>query len=120
MPARNIKYIAVVLMALCRVSWAATPQEVHLTGQGADKRAAILDGLLQAIEQINGVSIDHKTTTYRSYSNELQDFKQRFQSAVIGNEEIKTASRGLIDSYTTGDPQETKGRCEISMSVNVC
>jgi curli biogenesis system outer membrane secretion channel CsgG len=93
--------------------------ERTVTGVGDDQRLAILDGLLQAIEMVNGVKIEHKSVTYRRYADVLEDLKESFKSSVVGTSEIKTASRGLIESYTASDPQTSGRRCQVRMTVRV-
>src|ERR1043166_4011710 len=100
---------------------AAITQSCVVTGSGADQRAAILDGLVQAIEQVNGVRIEQKSLTQRRYADAIDDLKETFKASIVNSTEIRTASKGLIDSYDlNGEQQETPtGNVQVRMTVRV-
>jgi curli biogenesis system outer membrane secretion channel CsgG len=96
-------------------------EERSVTGKGEDQRSAILNGLIQAIEQVNGVQIEKKSVTYKQYADVIDDLRESFKSSVVNNAEIKTASKGLIDSYDVvsedEDPQTRRSSVQLTVRV---
>lgn len=93
-----------------------------VVGHGISQKDAISDGLLQAIEQVNGVRLDHHSVAYKSYSDTVDDLKHSLKSSDVGSDHIHSASHGLIDSYKIIDqpgPDANGLGIQVQLRVNV-
>ncbi len=73
--------------------------EREVTGRGEEPRQAIVNALIEGIQQVNGVHIDHNSVTSRKYADIVGDMKESFNASVVSSGEIHQASSGLVDGY---------------------
>jgi hypothetical protein len=97
--------------------------EVEVQSDGADQRAAISAGLEQAIDQTNGITLSQKSVIQSKLTDQVTELKDSFEHKTVTNEEIQTASHGLIDSYSilerTVDPQTKLVHLRMKVVVQV-
>ena len=72
---------------------------VKSEGIGETLNEAVDDGLVQAISMINGKSIDSETLLKTKSTSIATDKGNTFNNSKELNDEIKTRTNGIVDSY---------------------
>lgn len=75
-------------------------------GTGGDQRAAVMDGLVQAVQEINGVRIQSHSVNHESYVNAIEDLKRSVTDSSSVKADIQTTSGGLISSFDVLDQKQ--------------
>jgi hypothetical protein len=99
---QRISFVTLLVIASARIVVIAAPLEVEeteTTGRAKDRRTAIVNALVEAIDKVNGVRIDHKTVTYRRFRDCIDDIKINFDSTTVVENETRSVSNGLVQSY---------------------
>ena len=88
---------------------------------GHTKQAAVLHGLVEAVQQVNGLSINSAQKMESSIKQFIKETDGKSNESVeisdLTSEQIKTASKGLIAAYNILEAKETKGEWRVSMEV---
>ena len=118
------KFYALVLALLMTVTPVfAKTVTVEVTGNGANKQAAINNGIKQAIAQVTGVTIssedlvtlknDNTSLGFGKKGLDIQKFKQETQS------NFSSKINGYVSGYSILNSYKEKGNYEVNLSVSI-
>ncbi|MDA9171453.1 CsgG/HfaB family protein [Alphaproteobacteria bacterium] len=96
--------------------------EVNTEGTGATKQLAILDGMKNAITQVNGAVVGAKTSMSISETSKSQDQNSSYESSERFKQDIKTATKGVVQGFdivSVSQNPDLGNLYEISMVVKV-
>ena len=73
--------------------------EVNTEGTGTTKQLAILDGLKNAITQVNGAVVGASTSVSISEASSSQDQSSSYESSQAFQQNIKSATKGVVQGF---------------------
>ena len=76
-----------------------TTIEVTTEGTGTTKQLAILDGLKNAITQVNGAVLGASTAVSISEVSSSQDQNSSYESSQAFQQNIKSATKGVVQGF---------------------
>lgn len=117
-------WVVVLLTAYpCAPASEPATRQCEVGGEGQSQQAAIADGLVQAIQQVNGVSLKQKSISQAKYLDEVTELKDAFNSSTVSSEDIQTVSHGIVDGYEIlsrhDDPQTRMVRLQLRVRLLV-
>ena len=93
---------------------------VDVTGIGVSKKESIKDGLLQAISQVNGITMSSESVSLIKSFETVNENQQNFSSQSSFQEKIKEKTRGVIQSWKiVGSPKKIGDLYETRLNVNI-
>ena len=120
------RYITLIVAVMAMQISAASAKvvSVEVTGYGATRKLAVVDGLKEAIAQVSGISINAiDSSSLSSFvaelsSNEDQDEKQLFTKET--QSDIMTHINGYVSSYQIlFTDREDDGTYKVDMTVDI-
>ena len=93
---------------------------VKSEGIGETLNEAVDDGLVQAISMVNGKSIDSETLLKTKSTSTSTDKGNTFNNSKELNDEIKTRTNGIVDSYKIISQSKTeRGNVKVLLDVKI-
>lgn len=90
---------------------------------GHTKHVAVLHGLVEAVQQVNGLSINSAQKMESSIKQFIRETNKESSEEVeisdLTSEQIRTATKGLIAAYNILQAKETEGEWKVSIEVCV-
>ena len=121
-----MRYILVCLFSIfiCvnQVNAKLSTVEVNTEGTGSTKQLAILDGMKNAITQVNGAVVGAKTSMSISETSKSQDQNSSYESSEKFKQDIKTATKGVVQGFdivSVSQNPDLGNLYEITMVVRV-
>ena len=98
-----MRILYLIIIALFAVTFHANAKlssvEVNTEGTGATKQLAILDGMKNAITQVNGAVVGASSTLSISETSKSQDQNSSYESSEKFKQDIKTATKGVVQGF---------------------
>lgn len=98
-----MKFINVFIFCMFFVSFSATAKlstvEVTTEGTGTTKQLALLDGMKNAITQVNGAVVGARSAVSISEASSTQDQNSSYESSQAFQQSIKTATKGVVQGF---------------------
>jgi len=121
---RTLSMLGLVVAILSANAAVADNKTVDVIGEGSTRSAAIVDGLNEAIRQVNGTRISHDRVIDRKVQDVMSDltesFRHDFESENEFREQITSVSNGVVQGYEVLAASETApGRWQVEMRVSV-
>jgi len=100
---RTLSMLGLVVAILSANAAVADNKTVDVIGEGSTRSAAIVDGLNEAIRQVNGTRISHDRVIDRKVQDVMSDltesFRHDFESENEFREQITSVSNGVVQGY---------------------
>ena len=98
-----MKYVLVALFSIFfsvnQVNAKLSTVEVNTEGTGTTKQLAILDGLKNAITQVNGAVVGANSAVSISEASSSQDQNSSYESSQAFQQNIKSATKGVVQGF---------------------
>ena len=98
-----MKYILIsfISLFLCinQVNAKLSSVEVNTEGTGTTKQLAILDGLKNAITQVNGAVVGANSSVSITEASSSQDQNSSYESSQAFQQNIKSATKGVVQGF---------------------
>lgn len=97
--------------------------EREVAGRGDTREAAVLDALIEAVRQVNGVSVSSKRQIDRVVEEKITEFQsafeQHYNSKSQTQEQIEVVSKGLVKEYAITDEQRADDGWRVRVEAHV-
>lgn len=114
---------SIILLLLLSGLLNAAVKEVEVKTTGFTKQEAVYNGLIEAVRQINGVSVASKTKTNFSHEEISSDINGVSKDGSLSNSSIKkdvnTYTKGAVESYEILDSRKSANEWNVHMLVRV-
>gem|GEM_PF-3495484 len=99
-------------------------EERVVVGRGKSREEAVMDGLIEALRQVQGLEIEEMQTTRREFEDVFELVEGEEQVEMLNSEEIQqevtSKSEGVIDGYEVKNWHEgSDGSWEVMLNVRV-